>query len=423
MEIGQILNEIKNDPIYLEAISNGIDVEKTLLENFEKWKRYTSVKTVVSYARSELNRKIQSKNDVPLVGISVGQCDRYGTKIPVTFPILSSDGKHFAGVNYDVNKIPSPGRVELKVRKNDKYINYNITDVVKFEPLNRNEIIERLMRVSKTPETLNFMQLEKNQILVVRGIIGWVNPAKKFDDNRKVSGSYEVYLTTEDTVQRFTPVVDITLQKTGTNSVIFQLHRQRFARPIYDIVDFNAMCHSAVNETPDPNEQAKIIKSGLTDRMIIGVGEVTGLKAGDKGNFINMRMFAIYEYDSSFMKDSPQLDAYDKPAPAVSAPAVSAPAVSAPAVPAPAVSAPAVSAPAVPAPAVPTPAREMSPESKRTKIEKIAEQLKTISRAFDRSIGSFKPDEVRKLLKIDDDIPDAVIDQAITVAILPKGDD
>lgn len=419
MEIGEILNEIKNDPIYVESIQNGIDVEKTILEHMDKWRKYKSLNTVVTFAKSELTKKIQSKNDVAISGVSVGQSDVFGQSIPVTFPLLLQDGKHVGLVHYDVNKIPEPSRVELKVRHNSKYNNYQITDILKLEPLDKKSIIARLLRVAKGPEEISLEYLQKRQVLVVRGIINWVNPSKRFDKVETGENS-EVYLPTEDSQQRFLPVLNINLNKgSGNNTVVFQFGRQRYGKPIYDIADIDAICHNAVTETPDPVEQAKIVKSGLTGRTVVGVGEVSGMKVGDKGNFINLKTFAIYEYGPSSLPDATTggqtklvadentVVKKEQPHPPVASPN-----------PQP-VTQPSPSQQS----STPTTSFKTSKMVRANLIKEYGEKIRSIAEVLGRGAGSFSPADLRAPLQVPEDIPDAIIEDAISYAVLPPRED
>jgi hypothetical protein len=430
MEIGEILNEIKNDPIYVESIGNGIDVEKTILEHMDKWKKYKSLNTVVTFAKSELTKKIQSKNDVAISGVSVGQSDVFGQSIPVTFPLLLPDGKHVGLVHYDVNKIPEPSRVELKVRHNPKYNNYHITEIVKLDPLDKKSIIARLLRVAKGPDEISLEHLQKRQVLVVRGVINWVNPSKRFDKVETGENS-EVYLPTEDSQQRFVPVLNINLNKGGgNNTVVFQFARQRYGKPIYDIADIDAICHNAVTDTPDPVEQAKIVKAGLTGRTVVGVGEVSGMKIGDKGNFINLKTFAIYEYGPSSLPESQsggqtKLVEDEKP---IVRKEQSTSTIATPAQPVEqpiqkvSQAAPSQNTP-VQQTTTPTTSFKTSKMVRANLIKEYGEKIRGIADVLGRGAGSFSPADLRAPLKVPDEIPDAILDEAISYAVLPPRED
>ena len=54
------------------------------------------------------------------------------------------------------------------------------------------------------------------------------------------------------------------------------------------------------------------------------------------------------------------------------------------------------------------------------RTESIGDDILQLSRSFDRGAGSFSLEELRKLLKIPQTVPDAVIDEAVKCAILPK---
>lgn len=410
MEIGQILNELKNDPIYIEAVSNGVDVEKVVLEHIDKWKRFT-LKTAIAFAKSELTKKIQSKNDTALTGITVGQYDKYDMKLPVTFPLLSSDGNHTRLVSFDSNKIPEPSRVELKVRLNGNYNNYMITDIIKIEPIgDRNKIIEKLMRVAVNVGDLDFSKLQRNDVKVVRGVINWVNPASKWKDHVR-DGSFDVFLSTEDTEKRFVPVIDVTLQKNGNNSVVVQLVRQRFGKPVYEITDLNELCQAAVAETQDPIEQAKIVKAGLSGRNVVAIGEVSSLKEGEKGNYINLTCYAIFEYDSSFLDGTGTGNAQTQIVQTPSAQTVKEP-----------VAPPVQEKPAHVDTGVVMQLGKTAQEQSKPEnlIEQLGKQIKHLSNSFGRGAGSFGIDELRKMLKVTPDVPDIIIEEAKKWAVLPK---
>ena len=443
-----MITALKDDPIYIDANRNGIDVEKLALENFPRWKNF-QLKTAVNMASAEIRRKINSINDVVCTGIIVGQNDAFGKKSPMSFPLISSDGKHRMVISYDAKKIPVPGRVELKLRENTDYHNFMITDVLKIEPLDDHTIIERLLKVSKTLDTIDFNALRMSyvkygdrNIVVMKGTIGWVNPPSKLvvQETDRVTkqkkwardGYLEVFLANGETEKKYMPVLDISLGKNQSQktSVTIQLTRQKFGNPIYRVTDLYELCEAAINENPDPLEQAKMVKGGLFGRHVVVVGDVTNLSNKEENNYITMRCYAIYEYEpSEFGESAPagsknsagSLSSFAEDESPKAKPKKEKAKVAEP-VPE------EVEGPATFADGERSPAQKQatsdqlkqSPKTKRALIESIGDDILQLSRSFDRGAGSFSLDELRKLLKIPQTVPDAVIDEAVKCAILPK---
>jgi hypothetical protein len=363
----------------------------------------------------------------------------------MSFPLISSDGKHRMVISYDAKKVPVPGRVELKLRENTDYHNFMITDVLKIEPLDDNAIIERLLKVAKTLDTVDFNALRMSyvkygdrNIVVMKGTIGWINPPSRLviQETDRVTkqkkwardGYNEVFQTNGETEKKYIPVLDISLGKSQLQktSVTVQLTRQKFGNPIYRITDLYQLCEAAIGENPDPLEQAKVVKGGLFGRHVVIVGDVTNLSNKEENNYITMRCYAIYEYEpSQFGEGVGPKSAADQ---GLASFADEAPKVKPKKGPAPLPKEAYVEGPATFAEGARTDLQKQatadlmkqSPQTKRQTIESLGESIKQLSRSFDRGAGSFSVEELRKLLKIPQTVLDPVINDAVTYAILPK---
>lgn len=56
-------------------------------------------------------------------------------------------------------------------------------------------------------------------------------------------------------------------------------------------------------------------------------------------------------------------------------------------------------------------------------IKEYGEKIRGIAEVLGRGAGSFSPADLRAPLKVPEDIPDAIIDDAISYAVLPPRED
>jgi hypothetical protein len=303
--MADVIRELQQHPIYIQAQQAKVDVEDLVRVHWNDLEGYT-LRTAVTYAIGHLTEEINSAHDAALKGLVVGQRDVYGTRIPLTYPLIQSDGQHKRLVASESTQIEVPSAVvEVKGSFKPEFKNYQITSRISVSPQSVEETIKKLLSVAKTIPAIDFARLEKYGVLVVTGTIRGVYPAARFQDGTKV-GSHPVWLATEDTApQRCVPVIDLSLDREGGSlGVTVSLTRQKYGCPPYEVADLEMICQRAASMNSDPQTQATLVKNGLAGRRIVAVGEIGYLKSRDQGDLVILNAYAVYEYDPRMVGDA-----------------------------------------------------------------------------------------------------------------------
>ena len=316
--MADVIRELQSLPVYIQAQQTKVDVEDLVRRRWAELEGYT-LHTAVSYATGYLTDAINSAMDAPLRGIVVGQRDVYGKGIPLTYPLIQSDGAHkrlaagFSGPRID---LPA-ALIDVKGQYKSEYKNYALTSLISVTPLTPEETVKKLLQIAVPVTGIDFARLEKYGVLIVTGTIRGVFPAARFQDGVK-AGSLPVLLPTEDTApQRMVPVLDLSLDREGgTLGVTVSLTRQKYAHPVYEVTDLEMICSRAAQAATDPSTQATLVKNGLAGRRVVAVGEIGYLKSRDQGDLVILNAYAIYEYDPRMVGDGRLPNVAPTPAPA-----------------------------------------------------------------------------------------------------------
>ena len=300
--IATIVEQLKDSTEWKTVEKFGGDPIALITEDVERLMKYRTDKTAVSFARAKFIRFVNQQNMESVIGVVVGGVDRYGSKAPITYPVIKKDGTMTKVCTWDTELIPIPSIIEVKGKYNGEYQNYLIDEEMGLlDCKDAPDVLKLLTKVSM-PVTTDFSNVGKYDTVVIRGFIKSVFPSPIWENGQKVS-SYNVLEFNEAEPPRKTPCMDIRLESgSGNNVVTFQLTRQRRGMPVIAIDDFIEICKDAVELCEDdPVEQCKFVRDGIFGREVVAIGEVSSIteKVSESTMepvlYINVRIAAIYE--------------------------------------------------------------------------------------------------------------------------------
>lgn len=301
MEATEVIKSLQGTDVWNSASTAGLKPSEIVGNLSDKLEKYGE-KRALSIATAAINREIKNldKEFVTVKGIVVGSTDRFGSKSPVTYHCLDNKGKPFKVATWDHNLITFPNIVEVKGEINQKYGNIIVDEVLSTDSV-KNNIAEKLSTVAMTVQS-DFTYVEQYQVIAIKGIIRWVNPAAKFK-NKERDGSYEIMETKEYPNADLHPVLDISLDPMeSSNRVNIQLKRQRAGNPLVNIEDFVEIVKDGYDQNRgDPKKQAKYVEDALRGVEIIAVGEVSSIKEvwsaenSRMDNFVNISVSYVEE--------------------------------------------------------------------------------------------------------------------------------
>lgn len=294
-------DEIKNSPEYKEVVSKGGDPEAILDAKSERWKRYSD-KTAGNFAAAELARWLTNQDLDSVTGLVVGGYDRYGSKAPITFICLQKDGTGAKICTWENDTFRVPSVVTVAGRRNEQYNNLLVSEVR--SQVAAENVRDKLARIAWKPTSPNWKNAGKYDVVVVRGIVQWVNPETKWVNNEK-DGEWNLLEFNEDKEPAKHPVLSLSLKSEGTpNRIAIQFGRQRHGKPVIEIEDFIPIIQDAIAEFPDNVTSASaFVKDGIAGREIVAVGEIVGIteKVSQEGNpILYVNVNAVYASELPF---------------------------------------------------------------------------------------------------------------------------
>lgn len=301
MEATEVIKSLQGTDIWNSASTAGLKPSEIVGSLSDKLEKYGE-KRALSIATAAINREIKNldKEFVTVKGIVVGSTDRFGSKSPVTYHCLDNKGNPFKVATWDHNLITFPNIVEVKGEVNQKYGNIIVDEVLSTDSV-KNNIAEKLATVAMTALS-DFTYVEQYQVISIKGVIRWINPAAKFENKEKV-GSYEIMETKEYPNADLHPVLDISLDPMESqNRVNIQLKRQRAGNPLINIEDFLEIVKDGYEQNRgDPKKQAKYVEDAIRGVEIVAVGEVSSIK--EVWNAENSRMDNFINISISYMEE------------------------------------------------------------------------------------------------------------------------
>lgn len=301
MEATEVIKSLQGTDVWNSASTAGLKPSEIINGISDKLGKYGE-KRALSIAAAAINREVRNleKEFITVKGIVVGSTDRFGSKSPVTYHCLDNKGKPFKIATWDHNLITFPNIVEIRGEVNSKYGNIIVDEVLSTDSV-KNNIAEKMATVAMTVNS-DFTYIEQYQVVPVKGIIRWINPAAKFENKEKV-GSMEIMETKEYPNADLHPVLDISLDPMESpNRINIQLKRQRAGNPLVNIEDFLEIVKDGYDQNRgDPKKQAKYVEDALRGVEVVAIGEVSSIKevwnaeTSKMDNFINISISYIEE--------------------------------------------------------------------------------------------------------------------------------
>ena len=301
MEATEVIKSLQGTDVWNSASTAGLKPSEIINGISDKLGKYGE-KRALSIAAAAINREVRNleKEFITVKGIVVGSTDRFGSKSPVTYHCLDNKGKPFKIATWDHNLITFPNIVEIRGEVNSKYGNIIVDEVLSTDSV-KNNIAEKMATVAMTVNS-DFTYIEQYQVVPVKGIIRWINPAAKFENKEKV-GSMEIMETKEYPNADLHPVLDISLDPMESpNRINIQLKRQRAGNPLVNIEDFLEIVKDGYDQNRgDPKKQAKYVEDALRGVEVVAIGEVSSIKevwnaeTSKMDNFINISVSYIEE--------------------------------------------------------------------------------------------------------------------------------
>lgn len=301
MEATEVIKSLQGTDVWNSASTAGLKPSEIINSISDKLGKYGE-KRALSIAAAAINKEVRNleKEFVTVKGIVVGSTDRFGSKSPVTYHCLDNKGNPFKVATWDHNLITFPNIVEVRGEVNSKYGNIIVDEVLSTDSV-KNNIAEKLATVAMTVDS-DFTFVEQYQVISIKGVIRWINPAAKFENKEKV-GSMEIMETKEYPNADLHPVLDISLDPMESpNRVNIQLKRQRAGNPLVNIEDFLEIVKDGYEQNRgDPKKQAKYVEDALRGVEVVAVGEVSSVKevwnaeTSKMDNFINVSVSYIEE--------------------------------------------------------------------------------------------------------------------------------
>jgi len=301
MEATEVIKSLQGTDVWNSASTAGLKPSEIINGISDKLGKYGE-KRALSIAAAAINREVRNleKEFITVKGIVVGSTDRFGSKSPVTYHCLDNKGKPFKIATWDRNLITFPNIVEVRGEVNSKYGNIIVDEVLSTDSV-KSSISEKMATVAMTVNS-DFTYVEQYQVVPVKGIIRWINPAAKFENKEKV-GSMEIMETKEYPNADLHPVLDISLDPMESpNRINIQLKRQRAGNPLVNIEDFLEIVKDGYNQNRgDPKKQAKYVEDALRGVEVVAIGEVSSIKevwnaeTSKMDNFINISVSYIEE--------------------------------------------------------------------------------------------------------------------------------
>ena len=300
--IATIAEQLKDSNEWKTVEKFGGDPIALITEDVERLMKYRTDKTAVSFARAKFAKFVNQQNMDSVIGVVVGGVDRYGSKAPITYPVIKKDGSMTKVCTWDTELIPIPSIIEIKGKYNGEYQNYLIDEEMGLIDCKDAPDVLKLLAKVGMPVTADFSKVGKYDTVAIRGFIKSVFPSPIWENGQKVS-SHNALEFNEAEPPRKTPCMDIRLESgSGNNVVTFQLTRQRRGMPVIAIDDFIEICKDAVELCEDdPVEQCKFVRDGIFGREVGSIEEESSIteKVSESNMepvlYVNVRIAAIYE--------------------------------------------------------------------------------------------------------------------------------
>ena len=279
MKLEEVILSAKADPIWAEAEKLSLDPEGIVSEIKDKYSRYSD-SACIRLAVSAITKYVKESGAQyeSVSGMILGGTDVYSKKAPITYPLISKDGKKIVKIStWDRTLLRTPAKVTVSGEFSTSYNNLIIEDVKEQEVIDPAGIAARLAKVALTVED-ELEALEKYACVIIRGKVKYVRPSTRWINN-EIDGAWSTWEKTEGANGVYHPVMDISLDPASTSTfVTLQLKRMHSALPTVNIEDLATVSQEAANEFPDqPKKQGEAILAVIGEREVVALGTVNSV--------------------------------------------------------------------------------------------------------------------------------------------------
>jgi len=251
---------------------NECDNPETIVKReFPVYEKYSDT-TIVPFLKAALIREARAKMMDVIEGVVFGGCDRKGTRLPVSWPVLLKNGKLTKVVSWNPNTIPGGLQfVKLTGTLNEDFGNYGDIELIEARPFNNLGILQKAA-LSIEDESVWENQKGAGDPVLVKGNVKWINPLFEKDPD----GNRGSPIPVVDSGGR--PVFEVVLAFDGLVELHLRFIEQNRGVPFLGIEDMDLLLADVVKIHPDdPENQAKFLQTALQDRTVVGIGEVMNI--------------------------------------------------------------------------------------------------------------------------------------------------
>lgn len=245
--------------------------ESIIKREYPVYEKYSDT-TIVPFLKASLIREARAKTLDVVEGVVFGGCDRKGTRLPVSWPVLLKNGKLTKAVSWNANTIPTGLQfVKLTGIWNQDFGNYGDIELVEAKPFKNLSLLQKAA-LSIVDENIWENQTGAGDPVLVTGTIKWINPLFEKDPDGNRGNPIPVV----DPKGR--PVFEAVLEFDGLVELHLRFIEQNRGVPFIGVEDFNLLLADVVSIHPnDPEKQAKFLQTALKDRVVVGIGEVMNI--------------------------------------------------------------------------------------------------------------------------------------------------
>ena len=284
------------------AEESGIDVTSVVESTIEEYSSY-SIPTVVRFAESALNNKLEASSAEKVAGILCGSRDRFGKNWPRRHALVRSNGEHIEASTWSGSiqtaeggevQIPAGSAVEVRLEHDAEYDSYDLKQLDSATELPRHQLASKLSDVAKHPSEIG--RNDEYTTVAVRGEVRYINPQTVFEDGEP-KGDGPIMMPDERGNPK--PHFELVLSEAGDTRLRAHVERQRYGEPFFSVEDFEALCRDAHANFDTPDGQTNFIGDAMRGREVIVIGNINKVNKsrndGDVTKYIDVGVAGIVE--------------------------------------------------------------------------------------------------------------------------------
>lgn len=304
-KIEEVKKELEKMQEWKALEEMGIDPIGILNERIKGIERY-SIPIGIKIAKNALLKKYKNlKDSEEFEGIILSNAgvDRFGSKAPLTWPLLTADGKILSISSWD--DIGKMGKFKVLGTYDNVYQNILINQITE-EEFDTTKIPSLISKIAKGVDD-DYSLYQKYQTVAITGIINWINPLPIWENGEKVGLEFPF-----DPILRpiFNIVLESGVSEEGvTNHITVSLQKCKKGHIEIDSSEITEILNEVsaltsgkdVNDFTEDDLQMYIddLSALLKGIQITAIGELVSLKDaethdGDQICYITMRALKIF---------------------------------------------------------------------------------------------------------------------------------